>query len=260
MVTKLPTLGARGSGKAPAAPGGVWSRGRVARGGGSTRVRGQARERQASACALSRAGVGLLGRPWSIEPVVGHRGPPRGGGSAGSRGRAPRRRPPPRRRRSRGCPTAPGTDGTHHAVDVRGRAAAPAHEVVVVVGHAALEARGVPGGLDPTHEPGVDAGGQHVVDGLGGDRAELGPHPGADGVGRGVRVSASQASTARRGAVTRSPASRRATTAGSAAGSGRARSRRGGSRQASSWRRRDSPVLWNQSSCRTNRALIPLRL
>ena len=78
--------------------------------------------------------------------------------------------------------------GADDAVDVLGGAAAPAHDVVVVVADPALVARRVPGGLDAAHEPGIDAGRQHVVDGLGGDGTELGAHARTDRVGRGVRV------------------------------------------------------------------------
>jgi hypothetical protein len=48
---------------------------------------------------------------------------------------------------------------------------------MVVVADATLESRRMSGRLEPTHQPGAGAGGQYVVDGLGGYRAELLGHP-----------------------------------------------------------------------------------
>ena len=62
------------------------------------------------------------------------------------------------------------------AVDVRGGAATTAHDVVVVVRDPAFETRRMAGRLDPPDQSRVDERGEHVVDGLGGDRAEVGEY------------------------------------------------------------------------------------
>src|SRR3954469_26040410 len=76
--------------------------------------------------------------------------------------------------------------GADDAVDVVGRAARAAHEMVVVVADARLVARGAPGGLDPAQE--ADAGHrvQAVVHRLGRDRAERLAHARGDRVGVGM--------------------------------------------------------------------------
>ena len=60
-------------------------------------------------------------------------------------------------------------DGTVHVGD---GAAAAAHDVVVVVADPGLEPGGGAGRLDPPDQAGVGQRPQHVVHGLGGDRAE----------------------------------------------------------------------------------------
>ena len=49
------------------------------------------------------------------------------------------------------------------AVDVVGAPARATHHVMVIVTGTALESGGVPCRLDPAHQPGAGAGGQHVV-------------------------------------------------------------------------------------------------
>lgn len=72
------------------------------------------------------------------------------------------------RREPRTGRRVPAGGGAHHAVDIGHLSTPAAHEVVVLVG-AALEARGVPGQLDPAHQTDIDPGPQDVVHGLGRD-------------------------------------------------------------------------------------------
>ncbi len=76
----------------------------------------------------------------------------------------------------------------HDTVHVHDRAAVPAHQVVMVVAGSGLVERRRPGRLDAPQDARADAGVQHVVDGLGGDRAQLLPDGDSDGVGVGMRT------------------------------------------------------------------------
>jgi len=66
-----------------------------------------------------------------------------------------------------------GAGGAVHVVE---RAAAAAHDVVMVVPDAALVARRVPGGLDPPDKTDLGQGPQHVVYGLHGDVRQRSAH------------------------------------------------------------------------------------
>ncbi len=92
------------------------------------------------------------------------------------------------------------------AVDVDGPTAGAADEVVVVVADAVLVAGGRARGLDAPDDAGLGQRGEHVVDGLARDRAELGADRGVDLVGGPVRgPRPRRSSTATRWAVTRTP-------------------------------------------------------
>lgn len=77
---------------------------------------------------------------------------------------------------------------THGAVDVDGRSAGAADEVVVVVADAILVAGGGAGGLDATEKALLDERPERVVDGLARDRAERVAHALRDLIRRAMRL------------------------------------------------------------------------
>ena len=77
---------------------------------------------------------------------------------------------------------------SRRAVDVGHGAAFAADDVVVVVPDAKLVEGDAAGGLYASHQAHLDQGGEHVVDGLGGDGPKLRPDVADDRVGAGMRL------------------------------------------------------------------------